>query len=395
MTIDLLHQAIANKASVLLTHDNQQVPVVLTPIIRKDGHFAFQNHIKGPEGREFNQGEGSYLRIMGNGRCDLNGGRNGPMTAFTPVMDESDRLSLKSCKTGLYLSVQNMGLASSIDAATLTLEVADPDHHASSRPRRAVPVVPDALSPADLARFREDGFVILRNAVEPELIRDALRAINHQMGQPDSWQTDENGQGQLKLKTSTCGEAGVNILNQSSKFWSALNILLGEGNVSCWERGQQVALRFPQDPSKGHLVTDVLPGTRYHIDGMGENKLCPFSLLCGVALSDQSRPNCGNLHVFPGAHLNPEVMAYYRDRIQDKEQSEGDPNKPNLGKSVQVLLEPGDVVIAHQLLAHRAGINTSEHIRYQLFYRVSHKDHQQLKESVVENPWVEFDTCIQ
>ena len=117
--------------------------------------------------------------------------------------------------------------------------------------------------------------------------------------------------------------------------------------------------------------------------------LCPFSLLCGVALSDQSSPNVGNLHVYPGSHLDPTLHQWYSACIQ---QAEGDeaPGKPDLGESTQVLLNKGDVVIAHVLLAHRVGINFSENIRYQLYYRVAHSQHAALKERILDDPWVEF-----
>merc|ERR1712007_155727 len=134
-------------------------------------------------------------------------------------------------------------------------------------------------------------------------------------------------------------------------------------------------MRFPKSPERGYLVPDIKRRTNYHIDGMGMNKLCPVTVLCGVALSDQS---------------NEELHRYYSQRIDDENQGENDEGKPDVGKSVQVLLRPGDVVLAHQLLAHRAGLNTSEHIRYQLYYRVPHKEHDKLKDQVIRNPWVEY-----
>jgi ectoine hydroxylase-related dioxygenase (phytanoyl-CoA dioxygenase family) len=98
----------------------------------------------------------------------------------------------------------------------------------------------------------------------------------------------------------------------------------------------------------------------------------------------------GNLHVFPKSHLHEGLRKYYKDKINDDDQDEDDDGKPDLGESVQVLLEPGDVVIAHQLLGHRVGVNTSENIRYQLYYRVQHNRHEAFKEQIIDDPWVEF-----
>lgn len=253
------------------------------------------------------------------------------------------------------------------------------------------PVNPGALSLEDVVHFKEQGYVIVRSAVPPQLVRDALRSINHQLGKPGCWEVDSNplNASQLNLKLPREG-IGRDIVNKSTLLWSSLNILLGAGNVAPWRQGQQVALRFPQPPERGHDVPDIKPGTQYHIDGMGQNKLCPFSLLCGVALSDQTLPNRGNLHVFPGSHLHEPLHRYYLEKIDDDSQGEADTSKPDLGESVQVLLRPGDVVIAHQLLAHRVGVNTSEHIRYQLYYRVCHKDHGAFRTRIVHEPWCEF-----
>merc|ERR1712039_932527 len=100
--------------------------------------------------------------------------------------------------------------------------------------------------------------------------------------------------------------------------------------------------------------------------------------------------NAGNLHVFPGSHLHQGLHAYYKEKINDDNQNEADDSKPDLGASLQVLLAPGDCVIAHQMLAHRVGVNTSENIRYQLYYRLRHVRHSELKERIVDDPWTEF-----
>jgi len=299
-------------------------------------------------------------------------------------------MSFKSVGHGKYLKLNPKGIP----------ELADEPAFFAAEPVVAVeeieimpPVDSSVLSPEDVAHFKEKGYVILRGAVPPELVRDALRSINHQLGKPDCWEADSNplNAAQLALKLPKEG-VGRDIFNKSPIFFSAMNILLGIGNVAPWSQGQQVALRFPQPLESGHDVPDVLPnqGTRYHIDGMANNKPCPFSLLCGVALSDQTKPNMGNLHVFPGSHLHEGLHRYYLEKINDDSQGEMDAEKPNLGESLQVLLAPGDVVIAHQLLAHRIGRNFSEHIRYQLYYRVSHKNHKAFRESIPKQPWIEF-----
>jgi hypothetical protein len=302
---------------------------------------------------------------------------------------KSEGVSFKNIGHGKYLSLGRQGVPQLADIPALfSMNTALPAVGIVEE----MPSIDEAvLSAADVMHFKEQGYVIVRDAVSAELVRDALRSINFQLGKPDCWEADSNplNAAQLALKLPQHG-IGRDIFNKSPVFWSAVNVLLGRGNVKPWKGGQQVALRFPQPPEMGHNIPDIKPGTQYHIDGMGQNKICPFSLLCGVALSDQTQPNMGNLHVFPGSHLHDGLRKYYVEQINDDNQGEADDNKPDLGESVQVLLRPGDVVLAHQLLAHRVGVNTSEHIRYQLYYRVQHKDHAELKERIVNDPLLEF-----
>jgi len=332
--------------------------------------------------------------LGGNVACGPNGnmhahGGNGKWAQWQMERTATGGASFKNLGHGRYLAFDAAGRPALADAPAV-FEL-DADMHAVGPEERMPDVNPQVLSAADVACFKEQGYVVLRRAVPPELVRDALRSINHQLGKPGCWTVDPNplNAAQLALRLPPDG-LGRDVINKSPALWSALNVLLGAGNVLPWARGQQVALRFPQPPERGHDQPDVMKGTRYHIDGMGQNKLCPFTLLCGVALSDQSRPNCGNLHVFPGSHLNKALHKYYVERIDDDTQNEADDSKPDLGASTQVLLQPGDVVLAHQLLAHRVGINTSENIRYQLYYRVPHKDHDSFKRRIVENPWIEY-----
>jgi hypothetical protein len=441
---------------------------------------------KRPHGVAFEHDAGRFLRIVHNGRADLNGGLGGPWTELSVCSNDDGTLGLKGVKSGLWLAVVDGEFTSSERSVPLLLDLAvdveqpSPKHKIvlsvmdgavslpmpvslrhvgphtfletgsgnlacgpqgaftkqgkegkwaqwcmeqtesglsfqnvghgrylslsplghlessdeatffracdiSSLPPQvtALPEINDSvLSPIDLAHFKEQGYVILRQAVPPDMIKQALRSINFQLGKADLGPDNPVNLAQDGMAKK--------LFNTSPVMWSALNVLLGPGNVLPWNSGAQVALRFPLAPEHGFDVPDVKPGTAYHIDGMGQNKLCPFSLLCGVALSDQLMPNRGNLHVFPGSHLHEDLRKHYLKRINDPEAGEEDETKPNLGKSTQVLLGPGDVVIAHQLLAHRVGVNTGENIRYQLYYRVSHKDHASFKESILDKPWIEF-----
>jgi len=377
-------------------------PVMLVPAFHNKGSAPAEPSEEGQLWLRLESGEPFPVRIQKKGPHVLLATNKGGNFACAQIgkfhcqggEGQWARWTLEATPQGV--TIKNVGHNKYLarDAAGVVKFADEPTHFACNGTllvQEVPPIDKCALSADDIAHFRENGYIILKGAVAPDLVRDGLRAINHQLGKPDCWVVDSNplNAAQLMLKLPPEGIGG-DIVNKSPRFWSALNILLGEGNVAPWSRGQQVALRFPLNPSLGHNQPDVTKRIQYHIDGMGQNNLCPFSLLCGVALSDQMRPNCGNLHVFPRSHLNEELHKYYSELINDDGQGEADENKPDVGESVQVLLEPGDVVIAHQLLAHRVGKNTCEHIRYQLYYRVSHKRHEEFREKIVQNPWIEF-----
>merc|ERR1712129_290231 len=111
--------------------------------------------------------------------------------------------------------------------------LADAPAHFAGLPEvhRAPKVNMNILSASDVAHFKEKGFVIMKGAVPPELIRDGLRGISNLLGQPDIWRVDPNplNAGQRSLKS---GNIGMPILKGAPSFWSALNVLLGEGNVA-------------------------------------------------------------------------------------------------------------------------------------------------------------------
>jgi len=114
---------------------------------------------------------------------------------------------------------------------------------------------------------------------------------------------------------------------------------------------------------------------------------CPFTVLVGVALSDQPMPFMGNLCVFSGSHhtLHEPVRSFARELKGAT--GEGLAIRAwhamgalDLGEPEQLCLERGDVVVLHQRLAHRGAPNTVGcNIRQMLYYRISHKDHTILK----------------
>jgi ectoine hydroxylase-related dioxygenase (phytanoyl-CoA dioxygenase family) len=151
----------------------------------------------------------------------------------------------------------------------------------------------------------------------------------------------------------------------------------------------------------------ILGGKQWHLDGMDKGLYGPFSLLIGIALSDQTVDNCGNLGVHPGSHhtLAPFLKEYaavcdhrgldtsVEEVVQARRMQAVEllQRKPVLGEPVQVHLSKGDVVIALHKLAHLGTPNYSEHVRKMVYFRVSHRHLDKLRWESLDNMWVEYE----
>jgi len=238
--------------------------------------------------------------------------------------------------------------------------------------------------------FVRDGFIIVRGAVPRELVEAALGNINAALLKPGSVTKDDDGT--LQICQESRRHESVQALLYATPLWTIAQRLLGRGKVSHCPQSQ-MALRPPNLGAKP-LDDEAIPPKQWHIDGMNKGNHSPFSILLGIALSEQTLPNCGNLVAFPGSHhvLHPLIRGEVESGsgIFSDEAAE---RKPALHGGKQIYLKPGDAVLLHQKVAHRVGVNLSPHIRYQTYFRLSHVDHaKKLTDgSLLDDLWTEFE----
>jgi Phytanoyl-CoA dioxygenase (PhyH) len=237
-----------------------------------------------------------------------------------------------------------------------------------------------ALSQAQLQSFRDHGYLILRNAVHATTVASALRVINRTLGQPgglihggDSFLASPAGK--LAGGITSCAETVGLFTRELAKVCTQLFTAADECSSTAATaaaaaavthiapvRGAQIALRFPE------LLPRTVQGRDWHTDGLRQGKEHPFSLLVGVALSSCMTPASGNLCVWPGSHkVLHDLLAAAPVQMGQGVSADSDPELlPDLGQCLELMMNPGDAVLAHPLLAHCGGPNTSEHIRYQV-----------------------------
>lgn len=236
------------------------------------------------------------------------------------------------------------------------------------------------LTDAHRQQMQSDGYVKLPEIVPRARVEGALRAINHSLGEGvDPAQMSRFRQ--VSFCPELQREPAITDLVTETPVWGVLEEFLGAGQVQPPASGQ-VALRFP--------TIDKQPGPAIpHIDGRhtlpdGSRELCTFTVLLGVFLSDVPTPNAGNLTVWPGVH-----HALERHARQHGPQALLDYDiKDNLPEPVQLTAKAGDIALVHYLTPHGVAPHVGPHIRYGIFFRICHRDHEQHKWDALTNMWL-------
>ncbi|KAF1789831.1 Phytanoyl-CoA dioxygenase [Phytophthora cactorum] len=235
------------------------------------------------------------------------------------------------------------------------------------------------LSESQRQSFMQNGYLQIRGAVPLPLANAALRRVNHDLGIPGNM-IDGGVEGAIKLAGNTSNSDVILDLYYLSDVSKYVEALVGVDQVV---HPKELRLRydFRSLASHGNLL----------------GRLHPFTLLAGIALSNVPEPLCGNLTVFPGSHVSLQSrltadgkLHGHDDECYKANSVWGDGTLPDLGTPVQLLAARGDLVLAHPNLAHRGGLNFSPDIRYQVYFRIKHKQFDELQEQCSTDLWADL-----
>jgi hypothetical protein len=235
------------------------------------------------------------------------------------------------------------------------------------------------LTTSQLDEFAERGFLLLPQVVPPDLIASATRVIDAitERRPPGA---DVRGP-HFYFPEAARVPALLEPLTESPAFAMAES-LTGPGTLEVpWQ--VQVALNIPPFPHR--------PGM-HHIDGVpGEPDGHPgtFTLLAGVMMSDQLGEDEGNLWVWPGTHLTH--AEYFREHGPDAFFTAAGYPPISLPQPEQVRARAGDVLLAHYLLGHNIGGNTSEAVRRALYFRIKRSGHDPRWREFLQDAWLDYD----
>jgi hypothetical protein len=233
--------------------------------------------------------------------------------------------------------------------------------------------------------FATDGYIVMPGLVPRSNVDEALRAINHWLGEHVGSETHEPRE-----------DAAIHGLLRGTRAIEAATSLVGAPLVT-WGL-PQIALRFPVRKTDGeehgptHIDGVPVPGTGLPV---GEKRLFGFTVLAGIFLSDVVEPGQGNFTAWPGTHQ--QVADWLREHGAELD----DPDEllnttlPQIaetqGPGVPVIARAGDVLLAHYLLLHAIGTNESPHIRYAVFFRLERDGHDAFGDRAYTDVWAEWD----
>lgn len=233
----------------------------------------------------------------------------------------------------------------------------------------------------------DEGYLHLPGLVPRERVDAALAAINRSLG--------EEGIAKDALWTmraqTFCPELvsapPIVDLYAATPLRAVAEAAIGAGRVRVPSTGQ-IALRFPQAAPEGgplppHPHIDGMPGP---LNGVAAGTLYHFTALGAVFLSDVDLPFHGNFTVWPGTH---QTLAHHFAAHGTSELLSGFPKIP-LPPPRQLRARAGDALLAHYQLAHGVAANVGPHIRYAVFFRLSHVDHDPRAPAVLTDLWGEW-----
>lgn len=240
-----------------------------------------------------------------------------------------------------------------------------------------------ALTDQQRTDLRKEGYVRLPGIVPRSSVDAALRAINAWMGRgmdPD--------QMEIYSSRSFCPDDRDDPvfldLYRSTPIAEAVESALGPSSIAPVERAQ-ISLRFPL-PS-GHPQTPPGPhldGVSTPTNGVEPGRVHNFAALVGIYLQDVEEPFAGNFTVWPKSHA--QYAAYFAEH-GPLALLDGMP-PVSLGPPEQLLGKAGDAFLCHYLLGHGAAENHSPRIRYAVFFRLKHRDHDRLGYGPMTAPWL-------
>ena len=246
-----------------------------------------------------------------------------------------------------------------------------------------------SLTSAQKATFYRDGYLHAPGVVPKERVERALGLINTDLGRGiDPARISEFYARSFCPELRNAPEI-IELFEQTDARTLA-DALVAPGVLKTPTMAQ-IALRFP-DSRTPALSRPHVDGTYGPQNGVRQGQVAHFTLLAMVALSDVSEPYNGNFTVWPGTHHAYE--RYFREHGVERMHG-GTPRLEHLPEPVQTEVRAGDLLLAHYQLGHTAAPNLGSRVRYAIFFRLYHRDHDADANDILSDIWREYPGVIE
>jgi hypothetical protein len=248
------------------------------------------------------------------------------------------------------------------------------------------------LTQTQKIEFFKRGYLVIPQAVPAVNVHAALRAINESVGDGSGRWLSAWELLRLLVRRRTrkycqelMQEPVIMDLIYQTPAWTIAESAIGRGNVRPVSVSQ-IPLRFPGEELASSPAVPHLDGMHSPTNGLPKGEVRTFTALVGILLSDLPTPDAGNFTVWPGTHQQYEQ--YFRKHTPQSLLNGMPPIE--LPAPQQITGKAGDLVFCHYLLAHGVAPNLSPHIRYAVFFRLSHVEHESHKWETLTDIWLEW-----
>ena len=243
-----------------------------------------------------------------------------------------------------------------------------------------------SLSESDFRRFASLGYLVVPGVVDNSLLRSADAEIDRVTAELDPVEGDRGPGPNLWFPPV----ARLPRCDEMLRHSAALSI------------AEELVSPLMLDHGFDHIqIATTVPGWSHrpggpHIDGHGPGQDPPgsFTMLAGIFMSDQRSSQSGNLWVWPGSHLDHQRLFQQRG-TKILQQTGGHSTllgtSLELSEPIEITADRGDLLLAHFLLGHNKGGNTSTRVRRTVYYRLSTPGHPDRWESTFLDPWTEYE----
>ena len=230
-------------------------------------------------------------------------------------------------------------------------------------------------------RLRRDGYAQFPNLCPAPLVRAARAAIDQDLATNFDPKCQVEYDHQSYCPALKRAPALMALLTESG-IAAKLDQVIGFDRLGY--DAAQIALRRAGNAPRPSPPEPHIDGLPTPFNGVPADVLVSnFTVLVGVFLSPVRSEFAGNFTVWPGSHHCLE--RHFREHGLETLRN-GMPDIP-LGQPLQLMVEPGDVVLCHYQLAHAPAANLSTADRYAIYFRLWFKDIDQKRWELMTDIW--------